>query len=379
MLTGMRWWVALLVLSLAGCAAGCAAASGAPAVPAPAAFAPCPRAVQAPGYYSHPGSVRAAVPRGPVAAQLCVYRGAKAGPAQLAETAVLSASRARTVALLIDTRAGSGSSCDAGSPVLLRLRYPGGTTFSGLAAGCSPEVLATGGRLEVLAPEASLALGGLLPAPPGGRTVRVPDYLGRRLAQVRPTPLSLYELTDPSVPFGQVVWQTPLPGTRQGAAGGVQLVLGVHPAPPCRASQLAGRYTGTGAGAGSYIGGIALADSSAQPCTLTGRLTLTGLRASGEADTATASERLRPGLVLSPGAGPRLTPPALIAVLGFAGPNDDATQTCFHHETVPAAFSITLGTGGTVRVLNRAVATGGPFRTCHGGLSFASAAGPSLL
>lgn len=188
------------------------------------------------------------------------------------------------------------------------------------------------------------------------------------------------ELSDPAVPFGEIVWQSPLPGTRESAASaGVQLVVAVRAAPPCRASQLIGRYTGTGAGAGIYIGSIALANSSPKACTLSGRLALSGLSADGHADTVTVSERLEPALVLGPRATPRPRRPDLVAVFGFAGPNDDASQTCFHHETIPSTFSLALSAGGTVLVANRGRATGGPFRTCHGGLSFTPAGGLSLL
>ena len=173
---------------------------------------------------------------------------------------------------------GRGPSCDVGFPVLMQLGYRTGRVFSALAAGCDPELLSTQTGTEVLSPTASLAVGGLLDPPlnAGGHVTRVFDDIGQPLATAAAAAqrnlkaagevhVTLHELADPKAPFGQVVWQTPLPGTEQDAgSGSIGLVVATHHAPPCRAGQILGRYANGGNGTGNHFGNIELLNTSPQ-------------------------------------------------------------------------------------------------------------------
>ena len=368
-----------------------------------AALGPCPRHVQtirrAPTSRNH---VRAFVPRNPIAAELCVYSllGKYGSLAVLKASALLSAPRARTLTLMVDSR-GRGPSCDVGFPVLMQLRYRTGRVFSALASGCDPELLSTPTGTEVLSPTASLAVGGLLDPPlnPGGHVTRVFDYIGQRLATAVTAArrhlkaagevhVTLYELADPGAPFEQVVWQTPLSGTEQDAASGsIGLVVTMHRAPPCRADQLLGRYANGGNGTGDHFGNIDLLNTSPRACSLNGRLTLHGIGTDGQPDTSTVSEPVGPVLVLSPKTTLRTLEhdpaSALIVTFGFAGDARDDPQApnglCYDHETTPKAWALTLNTSTTLRIPNGAPGEGGPFYSCHGSLSLALSRGVQLL
>jgi hypothetical protein len=183
-LTGSAIALALVCLALADCGV---AASAHHSARAAATFDACPRHIQeiqrAPTSHK---PVRAVVPLDPIAGGLCVYSadGAKGSPPVLQWSATLSEARARTLTLLLDSRGGRGPSCDAGYPVFMRLRYRGARVLSTLAAGCDPELLSAPTGVELLSPTASLAIAGLLDPPlnHGGRTTRVFDYIGQRLA-----------------------------------------------------------------------------------------------------------------------------------------------------------------------------------------------------
>jgi hypothetical protein len=386
----MRCLLAFAALCATACAAGTSVARpGSVAKP----VALCPRSVTTTPRDARPHGV-ASVPADPIGGELCVYSEAKSPPAMLEASMALPASRARTVALLIDGRA-PGSSCDAGSPVLLRLSYAGGRMLSALASGCSPEVVSIAGRISALSAQGSLALGGLLTLPlNGGPTIRTPDYIGQPVRSVVaaarhwlrgsiPPAVGLGELDDPGVTFGQVVWESPLPGSLQSAqAPQLSIVVGVHRAPRCTADQLLGRYANGGNGTGNHFGNVILLDASPRACTLSGRVRLHGVDRRGAADTGILSVRFSPALVLSPGATARdvLRGPtgALIATFWFGGnARDDVsgTTTCYSHETVPYAWTLDLGSGGTVRFANGAPGEGGPYDSCHGAISFATPAG----
>jgi hypothetical protein len=392
--------LALVSLAVAGC--GVTSHARDSARNATAAFSPCPHMQATRRTPTNRAHVPAIVPMDPIAGKLCVYsmEGAKTSPAVLRWIARLSEARARTVALLVDTRGGRGPSCDVGFPVLVQLSYRTGRVFSGLAAGCDPELLSTQTATKVFSPTASLAVGGLLDRPfnPGGHVTRVFDYIGQPLASAATAArrhlkaagevhVTLDELVDPGAPFEQVVWQTPLPGTEQDAASGsIGLVVATHHASRCRADQLLGRYANGGNGTGDHFGNIDLLNTSAQACSLKGRLTLRGIGADGRPDTNSVSEPVGPTLVLSPRTTLRMLEhdpaAALIVTFGFAGDARDDPQAanglCYDHETTPKAWALTLNTGATLRIPNGAPGEGGPFYSCHGSLFFGLSPGVQL-
>lgn len=395
---------ALVLAAAAPLLAGCAVAAVARPGPRDAAgFAPCPERVPArlgaPGRFSEP----APAPPGATGLQLCVYRVPIRKPATsavLARTAIMSRAQARTFTRLIDSGGGDRWSCDDGDPALVRLRYAGGRTRSLLAAGCAPELVRTPTGVRRLSSTASFAVGGLA-QPPLIRSDPVTatfDYLGRRLAiAVREAHRNFpgagsaavfdYELDDPTVPFGRVVWQRPLAGTAQDAlVGEVELVVAVHPAKACRADQLEGRYRNGGNATESHFGSIDLLDVSGRPCTLEGRLELTGLDAAGRPATDTVSGRIAPGVVLSPGATvttlDRDPAAALIAGVYFSGNAAGANGLCYRHETIPVAWSLMLagaGAAAALRIENGGPGAGGSFFSCRGSLSFGLTPGLGLL
>jgi hypothetical protein len=124
MTRAMRVAIPVALVSLAVAASGAASHAGDSARHA-TTLGPCPRYVQtirrAPTGRNH---ARAFVPWNPIAAKLCVYSllGKYGSVAVLKTSALLSAPEARTLTLLVDSR-GRGSSCDAGFPVLVQLRY----------------------------------------------------------------------------------------------------------------------------------------------------------------------------------------------------------------------------------------------------------------
>lgn len=335
-----------------------------------AGFVPgsCPRQIQArwrPNMAHRPeGTV---VPLDPLAGQLCVYKTDWGGPIPLRFSAHLTGAEARALSLLLDRRGGPGPSCDYGHPVLMRLRYPSGRVISRLAEGCAPELVWTPGGRRELSPSGTLAVGGLIEPPltRHGRMTRVPNYVGQRLATaVRSFQrrfhapgegLAPYELEDPGVPFGRVVWQTPLPGSAEPAGGaGGNVIVAVHSEPLCRADQLLGRYiNGQGLTAGLNLGGIELFDTSAHTCSLQGRIALHGIASGGRAATQTYSQPVRPPLVLSP----RTTlttvehdpASALIATFSFTFSSPIGCRA----PKVIQAWTVTLGNGSTLRITNR--------------------------
>lgn len=251
-----------------------------------------------------------------------------------------------------------------------------------------------------MSPTASLAVGGLLDPPLNGdRATRVYDYIGKRLttavraaevhlAAAGVVDVGLGEFYDPRAPFGEVVWQLPLPGTDQDVGfGTADLIVATRRAPSCTASQLLGRYENGGNGTGNHFGNIDILDISNRPCTLAGRLELHGLGANGRTDTATVSERIEPALILSPETTLHTlaTHPAaaLIATFGFAGDARDDPRArnglCYSHETIPEVWALTLKGRYTLRIDNGAPGEGGPYFSCYGNLTVAFSPGIGLL
>jgi hypothetical protein len=233
------------------------------------------------------------------------------------------------------------------------------------------------------------------PLPTGGRVTRTFDYLGLSLAAAARAGkwrvsapgegAQLYEVDDPGVATGQVVWQVPLPGTKQhGSETGAQLFIAVHPAPPCRADQLKGRYqNGQAVMAGMHLGSIELVDASPHACSLRGRIELQGLSSTGQADTETYSQPVGPPVVLSPRTtlwtfrDARAT--ALIATFGFIGSSAAPDGPCQTRNITPSAWTITLSNGTALRITNHAPGNGGPFYTCQGSLTHGVDRGVEIL
>jgi len=350
-------------------------------------FGSCPRHIQ--DIFRTPATHRptgAVAPNDPLAGQVCVYSDNKGAPSILRFSGLLPKTRARTLVSLLDQRGGRGYSCDGGDPALIRLRYQSGRVLSTHVVGCHPELVSTPAGLEALPPAASLAVEGLIDPPltAGPRVTRVPDYIGlplpaaarafgRRYPAAGQYAEPVDEVEDPSVPFGQVVWQLPLPGSQETAGqASAEFFVAVHSSPPCQADQLSGRFrNGEGLTGGQHTGAVELIDTSAHPCSLRGPITIRGLGSNGRADTRTVSEPVRPTLVLSPdttlqtlGQDPAA---ALIAGLEFVGDrtNDPAGGPCRPHETVPKVWALTLGNGDTLRLPNGAPGEGGRFLTCR--------------
>jgi hypothetical protein len=361
-----------------------------------AAFSACPRHVHAIDQVPlKPSQAGTMVPLDPIAGQLCVYSFDRGAPTTLQWTAALLRGRAGTLALLLDRRGrpgGRGGSCDGGHPALIRLRYPNSVLRSILTAGCDPELVSTPAGLKALSPTGALPVAALIDPPltRGDRVTPVPDYVGQPLASVARAfrqhfhatgeGLSPYELIDPAVPFGQIVWETPLPGTAQAMGStGASLIVAVHSEPPCRADQLRGRYANGEAGVGDQFGGIEVIDISSGPCSVKGRLTLHGVDSDGRPDTDTVTEQIGQTLVVSPSTTLRTLErdPAAALIMGF-GFSGNASR-CYDHETVPKVWSLTVNTDVTIRIPNVAPGERGRFYSCYGNLSFGLSPGVQLL
>jgi hypothetical protein len=262
---------------------------------------------------AHAGVV--VVPLAPVSGVLCVYPIAHEDRAlrrlqarQLALAALLTEPRAVTLARLLNARgSGDRGTCDGGLAVLVRLLYQGGRAVSATAAGCDPERLAisSGSRLAIRSTVTSDVLSGLLDLPLGGPRTITPDFVGRQLTSavhaaahahgVTTQPgVKLGELVDPTARFERILWQDPLPNTRQDAATvAFGFIVAVPRARSCRAQQLTARYRSGGSSTGLNFGSIDIVNRSATPCTLRGALTLTGLTRTRRPDTYSITEPIR--------------------------------------------------------------------------------------
>jgi hypothetical protein len=353
-----------------------------------AALGGCPRHLPAVSRGAPGRRIVIDVPRDPVAGELCVYWSPHLpGLAPYPWRAVLDRTQARTLALLLDSR-GTGSSCDGGSPTLARLQFRR-SVFVAQATGCSPELLTTSHGSEPLAPPAAIALAGLFTPPlHPARTTATPGYVGGQLwpsalaARQHGIQVVLAEASDPPVPFDQVLWQTPLPGTpQQTGVVELSLIVATRPEPTCRSDQLAGRYLAGGSATQLHFGGFAVFDGSPEPCSLRGTLAFHGIDPTGQPDTNAVTEQIGPPVQLSPRASaPKLVSnPAgsLVAEFGFVGPDTAVSPNC--RSVTPAAWSLELTGGAVLRVTNQPtrLATSGsgvPFSSCDGSIGHAPGA-----
>jgi hypothetical protein len=303
---------------------------------------------------------------------------------------VLDAATARTLALLLDQATPLRSRPPPCTPAVLNdviaLSYRAATIEVAVQDCAAPAGVAdsAGGHSWLLGDAATEAIEGATLTLDEG-TVRTPSFIGLRFvaadragrAFAGDDGAAIDELQDAQRPFGTVVWQEPLPGVAQSRTAGVDLLVAVGPALPCRAGQLAGRYWQGGVGTGDEFGSIVLFDTSSRPCSLSGTVTLLGLDARGRPATVAATGPLEPPLTLSPRATAadlqKRPVAALAASIGFgADVRDDPTAPnglCYSHETYPATWSVALPGQRAVRVANGGPGSGGRFSTCHRRLS----------
>jgi hypothetical protein len=184
--------------------------------------------------------------------------------------------------------------------------------------------------------------------------------------------VGISEFVDPSAPFGEVVWQTPLASSVQDRGdAGAELIVAVDRSPPCRAAELHGEYVNGGFGTGDHFGTIVVLDAGRAPCTLAGRLALVGVDAAGRPDTNATTIPATPPLVLSPRAsGTTITTLYASFIIGGG---------LCRRETAPARWLLHVA-GGTVRfpdghamppdqlVYGQVAGRDGPFFSCFGGI-----------
>jgi hypothetical protein len=215
-----------------------------------------------------------------------------------------------------------------------------------------------------------------------------PDLVGMPLARAiefaKRDDISLFldEERYASEPLGTIVAQTPGPHVRQTfGARELSLTLAAPRARACRTRDLVGRFSGTSRAMGQVFGGAVVANRSASPCRLHGRLRLRGLAQDGDPVTRTVSRRIDTPLVLSPRSSPESVPPALLAELVFVGNQRDDPDSfdgqCYHRRT-PATWEVRLSTGARVRFPNVDVEPESPaYSSCHGDLHFEL--GPNIV
>jgi hypothetical protein len=374
--------IGVLVALVALTACGSTTVSGTAARRAAArGGAPCPETVEDLQDRGPVPGLRPLLARDPLAGELCMYATAGKRRATLRARVILTAASARTLALLLDARGGSGPSCDVGQPVLVRLRYEGGRQRSDLAGGCDPERLLTRRGAAVLAPIASAAVGGLLALVPAqGRLVRTPELVGRPFAAAARAArgyggVTVGEVIDPSSVTGTVVWQVPLAGAeRTRSDSGISVIVAVRRSARCRGSELRGHYVNGGLATQGHFGAVVLAAASPRPCSLAGPLRLGGLTAAGRLATGIVTIRLRRPVVLTPSAGAARFGlrggGGLVATLGFAGETDGPPFTsraaCAAREVHPARWELELPGGGRLEIANGRGGRG--FYSCGGNL-----------
>jgi PASTA domain-containing protein len=279
---------------------------------------------------------------------------------------------------------------------LVRLSYAGGTTSEALVTFTSCElavVTAAGGSGTLTSPfQDDLFAYTVITA--HDRGPRVPDVIGlsvsAAVSAARHHQFGLTvngEVTDAAVPFGTVVFQTLPAGAIDAGPSPVSIgvFLAVGSASACRPGQLRLDYRAGGAGAGNDFGNIIFRDVARQPCRLTGRVAITGMDASGQAVTNTATGSVAPPGVLSPdtprvrdGAWPQ--PASLVYLWSLIAEYRDAATPsglCTQH-VVPAAWRVRLPNGAVVMVPNADAQTptpleaSGAFVTCRGQFGAAS-------
>lgn len=346
-------------------------------------FSSCPPQVRAGA-----GDARAARREGtltipaPVAARVCVYEDANEdGHERLERTLVLRRFVAsRLVARLrgvVSNRPSGGSDC-VPDPLVFRLRTTGADVVTVTAAGCE---LSRGSDVAVLtqgAGEQLSSLGGDRIDPPYHST---PDVMGGRLDHAIRVQRRRHwkvhaeaEEMDSSVPFGTIVWQSPLPGALQDLdISEIAAVVAVRAAPPCRGDQLRGEYQENSPTTGNgRNGAIGLRSISRQPCSLGGVVRVVGRNRHKRPVTDSFTFRARVPIVLS---RTRRGVPSLNAgTSAFEGSTQGNVSlphgvTC-DHLVEPATWFLTFGDHQHVSLANRdphsALNENAAFYSCRG-------------
>lgn len=328
-----------------------------------------------------PSSARVfAQPVGVVAAQLCAYENHVDRPPTLRRA--FAVDRRRLPALFSLLRApGTGSGCPL-DPVVMRLRRADGRVTPYALGGCGPSALNQGATVVSLRSGVSAFswLGGDPDTRPPDHPL--PDLIGRALATAATpqVPVEFGGAIDlAGAPFGTIVWQTPVAGSRANASNpGVTVFVATGGAPRCRAGQLRGVSVGAEHGQGNTFGGITIYDTAATPCALRGTIRVVGVDARGRRVTDVVRVAIREPTVLSPNVtrtdatredrpGPALT--EHVGVVG--GSRDDPTEPdgqC-RRFTAPDRWLVTVNGDQRIRSANLADADGRRFASCRRSLS----------
>ncbi|MGO8955935.1 MAG: hypothetical protein ACLQFR_00965 [Streptosporangiaceae bacterium] len=397
----LRWLAAI------GLAAPLMAACGATTAGAPAgaALPSCPAA--APKLVRPQPGPRTGLPLirpGAAAAVICQYApplpGGKAVNTPLRRLVLRGTGAAGLVAALDEASPLTpyGTRCDRRAGLLpfdqlIRLSYRTGRPVQAVVTftSCQLGVVAAAGRSGILASQFQDDLFAYTLITRLGRGPVVPDVIGMRAGAAARRALRRHfglsvdgEARDAAVPFGTVIFQVLPPGTRDAGPSPYSLgvFVAVRRAAACQPGQLRLDYRGGGAGAGNDFGGILFRDVGPAACELSGRLTITGISAGGQADTRTvAASAASPG-VLSPDTAPvrelaGAPPTSMVYVWSLiAEYRDDAASPngLCARPVVPAAWRVRLPGGFVVTVPNAEagnpsgqVASGG-LVTCRGRL-----------
>jgi hypothetical protein len=179
-----------------------------------------------------------------------------------------------------------------------------------------------------------------------------------------------------------VIFQSLPPGAFDATPGAqVDVTLAVPHAPACTGAQLTLDYRDGGSGAGSDFGGITIRDVSAAACQLAGKVSVTGLNAAGSPVTGTVAAQFSGPGVLSPHGQPvpamRSPVPGDLEYrvqLGAEYRDGNTPSGLCAHRLIPAAWRVTLASGGTFVVPNSDPGDAGPnapagsLITCRGNL-----------
>jgi hypothetical protein len=336
-----------------------------------------------------------------VTATICQYE-----PAQVASKAVTAPLRRLVLrgtaadglrAVLTETNPMTSQAVKCSRPAnlpsvqLIDFSYRDGRTARAVVTStdCGLTVVAAGGRFGLLPSPLQEDLGGYAMVTAHQRGPRVPNLIGlsaqdaASLTRRQHVTMVLDgEVVDQAVPPGTIIFQVP-PARSDFGLGPNSLgtIVAVHNVPVCLPSQLRLTYRAGGVGAGSDFGTILFRDVTAASCRLAGRLQITGVSASGRADTSTLTAVIPSPGVLAPNMQPvRDLAPVPLGILTWllaADYRDDPTSPdalCIAHYVIPAGWRVRLADGSLVKVPNadRAdiapLSSSGGLVTCRGRL-----------
>lgn len=262
--------------------------------------------------------------------------------------------------------------------VLLVAQPDGGVRRGSLHTGCRSrsdpsargDVIVIGSRAAQLVAGVHLT-SDIWPVDPLPRDLHAVDLTGRSFLSARAfaaaagyTMSGSEQVLDASLPTGTVILQHPAPGyitqplddppspLDREDEHAIEVVTTVRPAPRCAPRQLATEYHAGGTGTGDIFGVIVLRDISARACSLSGRVSLTGVDRHGDPVIRSVHPRIARAIVLSarqPRA-PRHPPPAepghWAATIEIT-----AIYDCPDKTTTPHAWRLRIATG-TIDIRN---------------------------